>query len=453
VLNHAHSSSTPLTKERRPPTQRKTEAKAGLKLYLAITFWGEEYRKYFVDFCLPSLLAPGNIPAITDKATARLLIATTHMDWRALQHEPAFAEVRKHITVEHVAFDVPAFSDPHGKMLAMSQGHKLLTRRMFEDRAQGVIVFPDMIAATGFLARLEELWRQGAAAVMFMNVRFANETLIRELEQRELLRRGAPLALSNRELVHLTIRHMHSEMARSGFENQFRDDECASFFWEVGRGNDLLFHCGTWIPLLIDYGRLAAHDDSTFDQWTLDGDYAGRNFSDLKELYVVRDSDDLLLISFTSEAKVHYSLAKIPAYWFPPVRRARKIVAAHRFLYKVLPADWLRTTLFREPVWFRGGGATDAEWRAQERRAARIIQRIERGGSRLDRLLATYVHPLRIVILGLRLPLHARDFALVRVKRISRFIYRLPLHARDFTMVRVRRFRAWRANRRLERSS
>ena len=30
-----------------------------MRLYLGLTFWGEEYRRYFVDFCLASLLAPG----------------------------------------------------------------------------------------------------------------------------------------------------------------------------------------------------------------------------------------------------------------------------------------------------------------------------------------------------------------------------------------------------------
>lgn len=394
------------------------------KLYLGLTFWGEEFRRHFVDFCLASLLAPGNIPAIGDKGTARLLLATTDEDWRALQGEPTFVAAQKYIIVEHIPFDVPAFSDNTGKMLAMSKGHKLLTRRMFEDRAQGVIIFPDMIAAIGFVAKLEELWRNGAAAVMFMNVRFANEALTEELRERGALKRGVPLALSSRELVRLTIHHMHSEMARGGFENKFRDDRCASFFWVVGHGQDLVFHCGCWIPLLIDYCTLATHDDSTFDQWTLDGDYAARNFLDSRALYVVRDTDDLLLISFTPEAKIHYSLAPIPAYWLPQVRRARKIVDAHRYLYEVLPMDWLTTELFRQPVRFRGDNATEAEWRRQERRAARIIQRIESGGSWLDRLWASWVHPLRVY-----------------------------LHARDFTMARVRRLRAWRTRNSLWRSS
>ena len=51
------------------------------KLCLAVTFWGEEYRRYFLDFCLASLLAPGNLPDIDDKEAARLLIATNDRDF------------------------------------------------------------------------------------------------------------------------------------------------------------------------------------------------------------------------------------------------------------------------------------------------------------------------------------------------------------------------------------
>jgi hypothetical protein len=415
------------------PMRSLTEAAAGaaarllprgnLKLYLALTFWGEEYRRYFLDFCLASLLAPGNIPAIADKGAARLLVATTADDWRALQTEPTFIAARKHLAIEHIPFDADGFSKRYGKMLVMSRAHRLLTRRMFEDSAQGVFIFPDMIAATGFIASIEARWRKGAKAIVFMNVRFANESLIREVEQRGLLRPGEPLALSSRELVRLTLRHMHSEMMRSGFENKFRDHECASFFWSVGR-EDLLFHCGSWIPLLIDYRHLARHDDTTFDQWTLDGDYIARNVTDLKDIHVVLDTDDLLLISFTPESKVHYSLTPILPYRFPRLRKARKIVGAYQFLYKQVPMDWLRRDLFRRPVRFRGGEASEAAWRAQEREAGLIIERIEQGGRWSDWILSSYVYPVRLL-----------------------------LHTRDFIMVRAKRFRAWRTGNRAGRQS
>ena len=87
---------------------------------------------------------------------------------------------------------------------------------MFEDRAHGIFIYPDMIAATGFNQQAGgTVASNGAGVVMFMNVRFANEGLISEVQERGLVDRGEPIVLSPKELVRLTLRHMHSEMQRS----------------------------------------------------------------------------------------------------------------------------------------------------------------------------------------------------------------------------------------------
>jgi hypothetical protein len=34
------------------------------QFHLMVTFWRAKYRDYFVDLCLPSLPAPGNLPLL-----------------------------------------------------------------------------------------------------------------------------------------------------------------------------------------------------------------------------------------------------------------------------------------------------------------------------------------------------------------------------------------------------
>ncbi|HUD88234.1 MAG TPA: hypothetical protein VMR17_17470, partial [Xanthobacteraceae bacterium] len=118
-----------------------------LRTYIAVTFWGEEYRRYFLDYCLASLMAPDNIPAIENKRDARLLIATRQDDWDALQQEPIFIAASRHIAIEHVLHEAPLKVPYNKKMMIMSQGHKLLAQKMFADRAHGVMVYPDVIFA------------------------------------------------------------------------------------------------------------------------------------------------------------------------------------------------------------------------------------------------------------------------------------------------------------------
>src|ERR1700685_2811905 len=106
------------------------------RTYLAVVFWGKEFRQYFVDYCLASLMAPSNIPAISNKSDARLLIATRDDDWQALQSEAMFIAAKQHIRIEHVRHETPLEVPENKKMGEMSRGHRLLTRRMFDDRAR-----------------------------------------------------------------------------------------------------------------------------------------------------------------------------------------------------------------------------------------------------------------------------------------------------------------------------
>jgi hypothetical protein len=131
------------------------------KTYIAVTFWGEEYRQYFLNYCLATLMAPNNVPAISNKNAARLLLATRRDDWETLQSEPIFVTAKQHIAVDHLTHDAPLHAGHETKMSVMSQGHKLLARRMFEDRAHGIIVYPDMLLADGAIRRIEQLAANG----------------------------------------------------------------------------------------------------------------------------------------------------------------------------------------------------------------------------------------------------------------------------------------------------
>ena len=347
-----------------------------LRTYIAVTFWGEEYRQYFLKFSLASLMSPNNIPAIQDKNGARLLIATRDDDWRALQSDPIFVAARQHITIEHVLHEAPLDVTNSNKMFVMSQGHKLLTRRMFEDRAQGVMIYPDVVFADGAIRRIEQLALSGYKVVLCIAVRFANEGLIDELERLGRVGRGMPIVVDAKELARLTINHIHSETTRCEFDADLDDQGVCSFFWIVRPGQDLLFHCANWAPLLLDYSSLSHHDNSTFDKWTFDGDYVARNFSDVNDIYVVRDTAELFVSGFTAESKVGYRQVHLFPYRFSGLRAAIKIMRAREHVDRHGILDDVKKEFFRVPIRVRGGASSEDAWRAAERQAALVVGRI-----------------------------------------------------------------------------
>jgi len=373
-----------------------------IRLYFALVFWGEAYRRYFLDYCLASLMAPGNFPAITDKANARLLIATPDADWQAMQSEPIFQAAQQVIAIEQLPFEVPDAVPREEKMAMASRAHRALAQRMFEDRAHGCFLYPDIVIATNFVSKLDELARRGIKAVLFINVRFGNEKSLNALHASGAVRPGQPLEVAPDALVRLILENMHSEMARNEFESPAYDYGSSSFFWRVP-GNNLVFHVGSWAPVLIDYGSIQQHDLSTFDDWTIDGDYIAKNFPNPDDVYASMRSDEMFLISFTPESQVHYSLAPYPPYRWRWLRELLKTYRAHIYLYGYV-LDPVKKRLIHQPVRLRGGDASATEWRAVETRAAEVMRRIERVGlSWTDQLFIHLLDGVRALMRARRL--------------------------------------------------
>ena len=57
-------------------------------------FWGQRYRDYFVDYCLPSLLAPDNLPRLRAEDGHCFLIATPSEDWEKIVNLPIMKKLR-----------------------------------------------------------------------------------------------------------------------------------------------------------------------------------------------------------------------------------------------------------------------------------------------------------------------------------------------------------------------
>jgi hypothetical protein len=265
---------------------------------------------------------------------------------------------------------------------------------MFEDRAYGCFLYPDIVIATNFVSKLDELARRGIKTVLFMNVRFGNEKSLNALRASGLVRPGQPLEVAPDALVRLILENMHSEMARNEFDSLADDYGSASFFWRVP-GNNLVFHIGSWAPVLIDYGSIEQHDVSAFDDWTIDGDYIAKNFPNPDDVYASLHSDEMFLISFTPESQLHYSLAPYLPYRWRWLRELLKTYMAHNYLYGYV-LDPVKKRLVHHPVRLRGGQASEAEWRAVEARAAAVMLRIERAGlSWTDQLMIRLLDGLR----------------------------------------------------------
>ena len=276
----------------------------GRPFYFGVVFWGEEFRRYYLDFCLASLLAPRNIPVLENKADSRFLICTTEEDWDAMQGHPTFALLKTQIKPVMIEMKHPTATE--SKMNVMSQGHKAVACEMHRHRAYGTFIYPDTVFADGVVGESQRLAKQGKKVVLAHCPRLANEGFLEELAARGCIRPGTPLILAARELIAMALPHMHSETRRYEWDAPYFYAESPVLVWWRVPGGGLLAHAAAWAPMLVDYAEVARHDTGTLDHWTIDGDYIYRNFSDPADVHAVTDSDAMTLISFTPESSLTY---------------------------------------------------------------------------------------------------------------------------------------------------
>lgn len=331
--------------------------------YFTVVFWGEVHRRYFLDLLLASLLSPNNIPALNPARKSKFLIVTTREDWEALQLELLFLQMQRY--VEPVWFEMAFPHERESKMLVMSQGHKQVTMLAFADLAYGVFVTPDLVLSDGSVAAMERLAEAGKKVVLSVAIRFAQETLLAEMEREGYLKPGQPLVLPARDLMRMALQHLHTETLRYEFDAPYFAEQPISVYWQVPGGGGIIIYSFSWAPLLVDYSTLGDHDASTFDEWTMDGDYIHRNFPDPNDVYVSRDSDELVLVSFTKEADLHFDLTVDPRrrWWngFAAPAKSQRI----RDLRDSSIMDPLKRSILTQPVYLHSADITPVwhKWR------------------------------------------------------------------------------------------
>jgi hypothetical protein len=119
-----------------------------------MVLWGEDFRNKFLDTCLPSLLAPGNLPAIADRRPAKFVIATTAADWQALSSTAIFAELERYATPIYLELP-PAVPDRPSWRRAVD-GKKLCCEFLFGKKAYAIFINPDHLYANGSMRRLDD---------------------------------------------------------------------------------------------------------------------------------------------------------------------------------------------------------------------------------------------------------------------------------------------------------
>ena len=315
--------------------------------YFVVVLWGRRFRDYFLDFCLTSALSPGNIPALRTRPRSKFLIATRPEDWAAMRDTAIFRLLERYI--EPVFIEIPPYPPDRSGYQHMSIGHRIACETAHRDKAYAMVLTPDSMLSDGSVARLQELARDGCQLVLTAALRFGEEPFLANLRQFGVLPRdderrdGAPVVITGRQMVYAAVNGFHSETLAYEWDTPGLMAISPAAWWRVPGEDGIVLHSLSWAPLLLDYNAIGSHDTSTFDQWTLDGDYLYNNIKNIKHIHVVQDSDELFLASWGPLAERAVTKTRFPF---------DKFLAGHFFKQSFYSGffDPLKRKLFFLPV-------------------------------------------------------------------------------------------------------
>jgi hypothetical protein len=269
--------------------------------YFILVLWGERFRDYFLDLCLPTLLSPRNLPCLATRPRSKFLICTRPDDWAAIKASPIFQLLEHH--VEPTYIEIPPCPPGVSGCVHMGIGHRRGCELAYEAKAYPFVLTPDCIFSDGTIARLQEFARQGVQLALVPALRFAEEPLFGHLQAAGISPEGRnaiaqPITISNRELVRMALASMHSETKTYEWDAPYFHSMPSAAWWRVPGEDGIVVHCLSWAPLLFDFAAVPEHDTSVFDDWTFDGDYIYKNLGNIKRIHLVLDSDEIFMASW-----------------------------------------------------------------------------------------------------------------------------------------------------------
>jgi hypothetical protein len=340
--------------------------------YFVVVLWGERFRNYLLEYCLPSLLAPGNLPALSTRRRSKLLIATTSADWAVMQASPVLREVSRYLDLELV--EIPPCPEDASAFDHMGVGHRRACDLAFRDGAYAAVLTPDCMLSDGSIARLQQLALEGCQLVVAAALRFSEEKFLGNLRDAGALAAGprgehaTPLAITGRQMARAAVNGLHRETLAYAWDAPGFILVAPAAWWPVPGEDGIVLHSLSWAPVLLDYAAIPRHDSSTLDRWTLDGDYLYNNSQQMAHIHVVQDSDELFLASWGPETD--RSGEKQGAAWFGKLAAKAQFGAS----YKSAFFDPFKRRIFFLPVRWHAQ-PLNTKWQEIEDRAMCELKR------------------------------------------------------------------------------
>jgi len=276
----------PLQPRRPPPTFVK----------LLLPVWGHRYVRQFLEIGLPTLLAPGNVPALAQSLPSEFQILTSAADESYIRQHPAFLRLAEmcRASIRPIDHLITAGNNSTTLTLAYAEAIRAAGPTMLDTCF--FFLVSDYIVADGSLASVLARVRAGTSAVLVGNFQVTAEEAMPWLRERTGAAAAAGAALSARELMRFALDHLHpATVANTVNVSSTHNAHTNRLFWRVDDrtlvGRFYLMHMIAIRPEVIDF-RVGASCDYSFVP----------EMCPSRDVSVITDSDEYLVVEMQPRA-------------------------------------------------------------------------------------------------------------------------------------------------------
>ena len=283
---------------------------------ILLPVWGARYTGDFLDLCLPSLLAPGNVPALSELGSSTFVLLAPARNARTIEASPLWALLRGccAVRVQYIE-DLVSLSSSTVLTLAYASAIREAGERALDTCFVPLVA--DYVVSDGSLFAVVQRVFAGASGVLAGNFQVAREIAYPWLNERK--NDAGVLAVRSRALVEFSLKALHrTTLTDIVNDGQSLKAEINRLFWRVDDccmvGRFFLMHMIAIRPETLDFVIAAASDYSFIPEFCPSGNIV--HMTDSDDYFVVECQPEQVAIPTLASGSIEpRAVAKAIAAW------------------------------------------------------------------------------------------------------------------------------------------
>ena len=259
-----------------------------LAVRLLLPVWGQRYLRRFFEFSLPTMIAPGNIPALAAALPCTFVFLTSAQDAELIAEHPGYRHLSAICRTEIVPVDDLITGDNHSTTITLAYERAMRATAAITDTCF-LFLISDYLVADGSFRHVLACIREGASGVLAGNFQVTEEEAAPAFHS-TFGSGDVALTLAPRALAAWALRHIHPVTAANTVNFPLSHSLHSNrLFWRVDEdtliGRFYLMHMIAIRPETPDFVIGASCDYSFIPELCPSGNVA-----------VLTDSDDYLVV-------------------------------------------------------------------------------------------------------------------------------------------------------------